>query len=381
MPKRTLATALTTLSALAALSIVGCRPAKVTKTAKSTPTASARLSDIDLKGYKPNEVGAVMIIMYHRIEKSSTHSELFRAPEEFRKDLETLYKKNYRPVTVSEFIENRMDVPAGKTPVVITFDDSYASQFRVIDKDGKRSIDPDCGVGIIEAMHRDHPDWATKATFYVLAHTAKYPVPFGQPDSVGEKMAFLAKHGYEVGSHTTTHRSMTSMKPDEVMTELATAVRDIHQIAPSIQVTSVATPYGAIPKLPESQKALLKGKQGGTEYTNTSVVLAAWRPVMSPIGRAGKSIAATGQVCAFNPLRIERVIPFAKRAGTPGTLEFYLKFFDANPSYRYVSDGNPNVACVPKVYEKLVDPARVKAQGKTLQVYSFDTPAQSDLSL
>ncbi|MDE3103474.1 MAG: hypothetical protein KGJ98_14735 [Chloroflexota bacterium] len=48
-----------------------------------------------------------------------------------------------------------MTTPAGKTPVVLTFDDSDRSQFQFIaGPDGKLTVDPTSGLGILEAVQQ-----------------------------------------------------------------------------------------------------------------------------------------------------------------------------------------------------------------------------------
>nr|AUN36272.1 polysaccharide deacetylase [uncultured bacterium] len=118
-----------------------------------------------------------MVIMYHRILPDEKDNDLNRRPETFRKDLETLRAKNYYPVNAIDLAENKMDVPAGKTPVVITFDDALPSQFRVVDKNGESKIDPNCAVGIMENFSKKFPDWPMRATFFVCPRKAATPSP------------------------------------------------------------------------------------------------------------------------------------------------------------------------------------------------------------
>src|SRR5690606_10486346 len=112
---------------------------------------------------------AVMVLMYHRILSDEPDNDLNRKPETFHNDLKLLRENNYYPVTALDFVQNNMDVPAGKTPVVITFDDALPSQFQVeTGTDGQPHIAPDCAVGIMETFNKQHSDWPTKATFFVL---------------------------------------------------------------------------------------------------------------------------------------------------------------------------------------------------------------------
>ena len=313
-----------------------------------------------------------MILMYHRIDPKEPDNDLNRKPDTFRKDLEMLYNRGYRPVTVSEFVDNRMDLPPGKTPVVLTFDDSLPTQFHIKSgSDGQQVIDRDCAVGIMQKFHEKHPQWPTKATFFVLPKEGRNYDPFGQPETVTEKFEFLLKNGYEVANHTSTHTSLRAMPIDKVRWELATAVKNIKQIAPGATMDTLALPYGQLPRRPEARKALMSGEHGGTAYKNKAVLQAAWRPVLSPLTRASKQFAQGGKFCLFDPYNLERIKADPRDAKLPGTLEYWTKFFDANPGLKYVSDGNLKIASVPESHKAMIDPARVKAQGKQLQLYSL----------
>jgi hypothetical protein len=281
-----------------------------------------------------------------------------------------LREGGYHPVTALELVTNTMDVPLGKTPVVITFDDALPSQFKIITgRDGKPHIDPDCAAGILETFNGQHPDWPTKATFFVLPKAGRNAEPFGQAGMSGQKFDYLIKKGYEIANHTATHDNLRGASPDKVQSELATAVRDIKQIAPGATMQTLALPYGKLPRNESAQKHLISGSQGGTTYANTAVFLAAWRPVLSPVTRNDKKLSEGGTFSLFNPYRLERIKADVREAHLPGTFEYWLKYFGKNPTARYISDGMKDVVTVPASSQSTVDVVRLKMQGKRLQVY------------
>src|SRR5439155_19222041 len=114
----------------------------------------------------PNELGRVMILEYHKIDYPE--ARWTRTPENFRRDLATLYAKGYRLIALGDLLDGRIVLPAGTTPIVLTFDDSSPGQFRYIEQNGVLTIDPKSAVGILEAFARDHPDFGRAATFFVL---------------------------------------------------------------------------------------------------------------------------------------------------------------------------------------------------------------------
>lgn len=353
-------------AAAASLALMGC-PKRVTQPAgpPPPPPPPPQVSEVDLKAYHPNEAGAVLIIMYHRFDAGKPNSDMNRTPESFRKDLEELYQRNYRPIALSDFVEGKIDLPAGKSPVIFTFDDSYRTQFNYVGG----QIDPDCAVGILDAFSQAHPDWARRATFFVL-HGGKNPPAFYQPESADEKLAYLASSGYEVGNHTMTHRSLRSMDSAGITTELASAQKAVTDSAPGMKVTTMALPMGRAPREDDARKALLEGSADGTTYAYRVAMGAAWRPVLPPYTLDGEKPALQGQVARFHRVGLERIRTAADGKDEPGTLGFYLKFFDDNPRVRYVSGGNARVVVIPKAMKNLVDEEKVRTLGKVLQVYS-----------
>ncbi len=369
------------IAALAAPALLasGCHKAQpVAQAPKPTPTPP-QVSQADIEKFQPNEAGAIMVLMYHRMLDKEAEGALNRHPGTFARDLETLRSKGYFPVNAIDLVENTMPVPAGKTPVVLTFDDALPSQFKIVTgADGKPHIDPKCTVGILETFHKKHPDeWPEKATFFVLPGGGRNAEPFGQADAVARKFKYLQDHGYEIANHTTTHPNMHSMSADKVQQELAGALKSIKEIAPEASVRTFALPYGKVPRDEAARKALQAGSSGGQSYSHKAVFLAAWRPVLSPITRQDKKLTRQGELAVFDPYRLERITPDARHPNTAGTLEYWISWFDKNHDARYISDGVDEVASVPASSRSAVDSARVAEQGKRLQVYGQSSGASS----
>src|SRR5438034_10949596 len=87
-----------------------------------------------------NELGRLMILEYHKVDYPE--ERWTRTPENFRRDLDTLYTRGYRLQSLTGLIEGKITVPAGTTPIVLTLDDSSPGQFRYTVKDGKVESDP-----------------------------------------------------------------------------------------------------------------------------------------------------------------------------------------------------------------------------------------------
>jgi peptidoglycan/xylan/chitin deacetylase (PgdA/CDA1 family) len=351
------------------LALTGClKKTPDTPPQAAVPAVPTRITDADLKKYKPNEAGAILAIMYHRIDAKEPASYLNRPPEHFRRDLERLHTLGYYPVNAFDVISNQMDVPAGKTPVVLTFDDALPSQFTTLPKPGGgQRIDPNCAVGIMETFAKKHHDWPMRATFFVLPKKGRNRDPFGQPEGVAQKFAYLIEKGYEIGSHTATHTTMRGMNATQVQDELGIAFAEIKRIEPRAQMQTLALPFGKVPRDKAAHTALLEGTGASTAYRHKAVFLAAWRPISSPLSFIDKT--ASSSICPFNPARLERVTPGKPGPIETGTLEYWLEFFKMHPELRYVSDGSKKIAVIPEQWKELIDPARAGKHGKTLQFY------------
>ena len=214
-----------------------------------------------------NKNGKVMILEYHSI--SLREARWDRSVSKFKGDLERLYKLGFRPVTMSEYLTNKMPIAPGASPVVFTFDDANASQFKIL-KDG--SIDPNCAVGIMKSFADQHPDFPVKATWYVL------PIMFWQKDSVNKKVEMLRGWGSELASHTITHPKLKSLSDEKVKSELVRSFQNLSALGEKLPV-SLALPFGILPR----NTSLLKGfSYKGQKYTVTGVVMAGAEPARAP---------------------------------------------------------------------------------------------------
>lgn len=296
------------------------------------------LSAAELSKAKPNEAGLVPILEYHNVIPGK--SKWFRTPDQFRHDLARLYKEGYRPVSMSEYLQNRIDLPYGFSPVILTFDDADASQFQYR-PDG--SVDPNCAVGILQAFHTQHPDFALKGTFFVLPESA-----FGKPADRAKKLEALLKMGFEIGNHTITHTALSHESDQKVQWELATNVKDIRAMAPDANVDILALPYGIAPR---NKTLEANGQYGGVRYHNVAVFLVGANPAPSVIAKR------------FNPMKVPRIQAVEGVCG----ITYWLDQLKEHPAERYVSDGDASITTVPAVLLPRIDKSRLN--GATLRTY------------
>lgn len=272
-----------------------------------------------------NELGKVMVLQYHRLDYSEQRYQ--RTPENFRADLQRVYQSGYYPVNFIDLIRGLPDVPPGKKPVVLTFDDSDLSQFRLLDD---RTIDADSVVGILLNFHNQHPaEWPTRATFFVLGDdTTNYSSVFGQPEWAAAKIQLLVDLGMEVGSHTVNHADLSVATAERIYWELAVSQRVLEEMAPGYKVQSLAVPFGGFPYTPDFLKS---GQWGDFSYSYTGSAAAWGGPSMSPFNEA------------FDPHRVSRI------EVTGDWLDYWLTYFEQKPHEYYVSDGDPERLTFPGV--------------------------------
>ena len=231
------------------------------KTIPEVPKKKERVSD------RPaNTDGVVFIAMYHRILPNE--GSFVRSVDNFKKDLQRLYDMGFRPVTVGEYIDNKMDLAPGASPVAMTWDDSPENQFRYL-PDG--SIDPDCAVGIWQQFAKAHPDFPVKGSFFVNANG-----PFDRDGK--KKVAQLLAWGCEVDSHTMTHPNLSKLTDEGVEKELAGMqdyLRNLGVKNPRI----LCLPFGVRPK----NRDLLKSfEYKGKTYTHEAALMVGAGPAPSP---------------------------------------------------------------------------------------------------
>jgi len=272
----------------------------------------------------PNELGRVMILEYHKIDYPE--ERWTRTPENFRRDLETLYAKGYRLINLGDLLDRRIQVPAGTTPVVLTFDDSSPGQFRYVEANGSVQIDPKSAIGVLEAFIAEKPDFGRGGTFYVLPGASKPNRLFNQPEYEGRKLQYLVSHGYEIGNHTLWHANLAKYPEATVRAQVAEAQVWIQRHVPDYKTRSIALPHGVYPT---DVSWVLHGSAKGTTYNHDAVLMVAGGPAPSPFSRT------------FDPVRLPRIQAVER------DLAYWLNYFDKNPNERFVSDGDANSVTVP----------------------------------
>lgn len=295
----------------------------------------------------PNESGKIMVLMYHNIGEEE--KEWVRTPENFKKDLLTLYQKGYRPISLSDYVTGNITTPEGYTPIVLTFDDGNKNNFEYLE-DNK--IDKNSAVGILLDFNKEYPDFKPAATFFLTGD-----VPFGQKGQEEKKFNFLIENGMDVGNHTRTHPNFKSISKEGLQEEIGSQAHYLEGFIDDedYKVNTLALPFGSRPNDDLLSRFLREGSFNGIEYNNIGILNVGWNPGFSPYDTR------------FDFESIPRIRASEMKVDNVGVYN-YIEYFDNNPSERFISDGFPEIITLPK--EKLDS---LKADiNKEIYIYEID---------
>jgi hypothetical protein len=284
----------------------------------------------------PNELGRIPVAEYHLItDKDALYS---RERGHFRRDLEDIYARGYRPVTISQVLDRKIDLPRGLSPIVFVFDDASPSQFSYIERNGKLEIDPQSGMGIWLDFKKSHPDWPNRAVFCLLSGAAAGRSFFGDKGIEGQKsdwrfpkIRYLNEQGFELCNHTLWHAQLNKYSDAVVQEQIARGQMAIDSAVPGYKVRTFALPLGMWPKnhALAKQGSWTDPKTGTVvRYNNDAILEVAGGPTRSPYDPQ------------FNPLSINRVQAVGN--DPVRTLDNLDK-----TGNRYVSDGDPATVAKP----------------------------------
>ena len=270
-----------------------------------------------------NENGKIMVLMYHKFAKKSNDGWT-RSLSDFKKDLEILYEKDYYPISMSEYINGMIDVPYGKTPVILTFDDGTAGQLSFEWVDDVLTVKEDTAVRVYQDFVKEHPDFPMKGTFYIMSTNF-----FGAKGTLKQRLEYLVNLGFEIGNQTQNHYALQNAdSAEKVKEEVGGLAKFVDELIPGYKISSFSPPGGSMTK--SYADYVYEGTYEGFNYENKGVVLLySSKPTFSPIDKE------------LDLKKISR-IRVAGNEKINNDLDYWIKYFDEHPEERYVSDGNIN---------------------------------------
>ena len=308
---------------------------------------------VDYAEVKPNEIGEIPIVMFHNFVENledTTDDEFTTTFDEFSQLLETLYAQDYRLISMRDFIDHHIDVPAGKIPMVFTFDDGSAGQFNLVEQNGSLVVNPKSAVGIMMAFHEKHPDFGLKGIFYL--NMDKELKTFEGSGTLEQRLKTLLGLGFEVGNHSWGHFNFEkSTDKAQIQEKLGKNEKRIQEILPDVRFYSLALPFGG--KAPqELADAMAQGEHEGVSYKNETIMAVGYLPSVPAIHRD------------YDPAYVRRI-----RSSGKIEVKYDLGYWLPNMTRNrmYISDGDPYTVTVPK--DKADKVNQEKIAGKNLVAY------------
>lgn len=285
-----------------------------------------------------NELGRVPVMMYHGIvnKKSSETSYTGgnvdkdgynRTVEAFKEDLEFYYQNGYRMIRAIDYVNGIIDVPYGKSPIVLTFDDGNTNNIKVngISEDGEIIIDENSAVGVLESFKKKYPDFNVTATFFVNGSL------FQQSEYNEKILKWLVENGYDIGNHTKTHVNFSDASTNESEEEVGFVYNKLDAIIPDKYVKLVALPFGSPYKKTHANFShIINSNYNGINYETVSTFRVGWMPDYSPFSKD------------FDKEFIMRVRAYDNN-GVDFDIDASFRILEKN---RYVSDGNADTIVI-----------------------------------
>ena len=172
-----------------------------------------------------------LILMYHRIAGVSESERYNVSPAQFSKQMKYLAERNYHVISLATLVDGIAGIRtiSGRS-VVLTFDD-----------------------GFLDTYEHARPvllDYQFPAMFFVITDlvgkTNSWMITKGYPESRlmnWREVESLRHDGFEIGSHTATHRDLSTINLSEAKKEVEDSKR-ILEACLGIPVNFFAYPYG-----------------------------------------------------------------------------------------------------------------------------------------
>lgn len=310
----------------------------------------------DYENFQPNEAGDIPIVMFHNFIEAyteKTEKEFTTTFGEFEQLLETLYNEGYRLISMQDFIDCNISVPAGFRPMVFTFDDGTPGQFNLIEENGELKVNPKSAAGVMIEFSKKHPDFGLKGIFYV--NMDKGDKTFEGAGTLEERFEILLSYGFELGNHTWGHVDYTEAKnnsAERIQESLGKNQEKLEEILPGFRFYSLALPFGSLPENKNLRPLLKDGIYNGKEYHHETIMAVGAEPSVPSV-----SVKYNGNYV--------RRIRAQGREPVACDLTWWLPKMTS--SRMFISDGDPSTIVVPKTKE--ADVNTEKLGNKSLITY------------
>jgi len=320
----------------------------VTPTPSPVPEFVTRVSREE--GVNANELGRIPILMYHAFVHNEENTDEWTITfDELRAQLDWLYENDFVAVGLNGVLDREFNVPAGKRPVILTFDDASAGQFGLQKAPGGGyEVRPDTAVGVLEEYRQAYPGFIETAFFAVLPYNCF--ASEDDPSTCEERLTWLIEHDYEIGNHTMRHENLTNLSIDRFKEEI---VGPIHWLNERISGRNnlcdvLVLPFGAYPADDDYVALLFDGFWLEGEYYLPKLVI------------------EVGGGPARAPYHVEWDTNLSRYNTEPEMFWYWADQISSGEIDVYVSDGNTQTITIPEDWKDMVNTDLVREDGRRL---------------
>lgn len=299
-----------------------------------------------------NELGRIPILMYHAFTASESHVDEWTVTfDQFRAQLDWLRDHDFVMVGLNSMIERDFGLPAGKKPVILTFDDASSRQFGLQQADdGGYAVRPDTAVGVLEDYRQVYPEFVGPAFFAVL--------PFNcfasehDPSTCEERLTWLVEHGYEVGNHTMGHQNLTDVSIDRFKAEVVGPIQWLAERVegPNNLSDVLVLPFGAYPASDTFRALLFDGFWLEGAYVVPSLVI------------------EVGGGPALAPYHVDWQPNLSRYNTDPEGFWYWADQISAGEIEIFTSDGDPETVTIPAEWEDALNTDLVRQDGRRVVI-------------
>ena len=193
--------------------------ATATQTTTSTPTYTVTPIPTTTRLHQGPDAVVVPILLYHRIGESPINSQYYVPPDKFEEQMKLLHDWEYTVIpveTLVKAIQDGADLPP--RPVIITFDDG--------------------DISVYETAFPTMRKYGLTGVVYIVGN---YMGTDGYMSA--KQIKELVAEGWEVGSHSRSHRDLTKLEPAVQRVEIVDARKALQEATDS-PVLTFAYPFG-----------------------------------------------------------------------------------------------------------------------------------------
>jgi hypothetical protein len=221
------------------------------------------------------------VVLYHHFSpdngiSDATHIRL----SEFRDELQAFYDAGYSLVPLARWLEGDLRMPAGRRPLILTFDDLFFADQIFLNPDG--TLSPNTGLGVVWQFAQQHPDFGfSVALFYNLGDKdyanlqlgGTFLKAMGWEDALARTIIWAIEHDSIPYNHFYRHPYLDRLPPEQIIQEARDNDLKLRALLESAGRADLVDRLGNVLALPYGHWPVSEaGKQAVTGYRSPSGV-------------------------------------------------------------------------------------------------------------